>query len=229
MPLGAILGAVGSIAGGLIGKSSASKQAKASAKLQKEFAQKGIQWRVEDANKAGIHPLYAMNASLPSSPGIPIMEDALGSSIQRAGQSLSNIPSARRKSAQQASVLAAQTANVRSQSLSNMAQANYYNAMAANIANPQPPAAPQQNDQGALNTAGPEVTYKKSNYTKGTPNLYVKVWDNLAKKMSYFVNPDIGIENPESLGAYYYGKSHQMQGVAPNQPPTPSGDIRLSP
>lgn len=30
--------------------------------LQKEFAQSGIQWKTEDAKKAGIHPLYAMGA-----------------------------------------------------------------------------------------------------------------------------------------------------------------------
>ena len=32
-------------------------------KLQKEFAQNSIQWRVADAKKAGIHPLYAIGAS----------------------------------------------------------------------------------------------------------------------------------------------------------------------
>lgn len=31
--------------------------------LQREFAQHGIRWRVEDAKAAGIHPLYALNAS----------------------------------------------------------------------------------------------------------------------------------------------------------------------
>lgn len=33
---------------------------------QREFAQQGIRWRVEDAQKAGIHPLYAMGASIPT-------------------------------------------------------------------------------------------------------------------------------------------------------------------
>jgi len=32
--------------------------------LQKEFAQQGVQWRVADAKKAGIHPLAALGASL---------------------------------------------------------------------------------------------------------------------------------------------------------------------
>lgn len=30
--------------------------------LQRDFAQMGIQWKVEDANRAGIHPLYALGA-----------------------------------------------------------------------------------------------------------------------------------------------------------------------
>lgn len=57
--LGEILGAAGSIAGSLFGKSQADKQAK----QQKEFAQKGIQWKVADAKAAGIHPIYALGAN----------------------------------------------------------------------------------------------------------------------------------------------------------------------
>lgn len=34
--------------------------------MQKEFAQHGIQWRVEDAIKAGVHPLAALGAQLHS-------------------------------------------------------------------------------------------------------------------------------------------------------------------
>lgn len=34
--------------------------------MQKDFAQKGIRWRVNDAKLAGIHPLYALGASTPS-------------------------------------------------------------------------------------------------------------------------------------------------------------------
>lgn len=34
--------------------------------LQKEFAQSGIQWKVEDAKKAGIHPIYALGGSTSS-------------------------------------------------------------------------------------------------------------------------------------------------------------------
>lgn len=43
--------------------------------LQKEFAQMGIRWRVDDAKAAGIHPLAAVGASGASySPSIPIID-----------------------------------------------------------------------------------------------------------------------------------------------------------
>lgn len=68
--LPALIGAAGSLAGGLLGMKSqekANKQAQENAlrqeALQKEFAQSGIQWKVKDAEAAGIHPLYALGAN----------------------------------------------------------------------------------------------------------------------------------------------------------------------
>lgn len=61
-----MLAALGSIAGSVIDGLFGNKQAKQQAKLQKEFAQSGIQWKVEDAKKAGIHPLYALGANTAS-------------------------------------------------------------------------------------------------------------------------------------------------------------------
>lgn len=58
----AILGAFG---GG--GSSDAAAAAQAfSWQKQEEFAKNGISWRVADAKNAGIHPLYALGASIPS-------------------------------------------------------------------------------------------------------------------------------------------------------------------
>ena len=43
------------------------------AQLQREFAQNQIQWRVADAKKAGLHPLFAMGASTqPASPSFRV-------------------------------------------------------------------------------------------------------------------------------------------------------------
>lgn len=51
------------IAGGLLSSHSASKAQQREYERQKEFAQNGIRWKVEDAKAAGIHPLYAIGAS----------------------------------------------------------------------------------------------------------------------------------------------------------------------
>jgi len=56
--LGAIIGAAGSLAGGLLGAKKADKQMA----MQKEFAQNAIQWRARDAEKAGISKYFAMGA-----------------------------------------------------------------------------------------------------------------------------------------------------------------------
>lgn len=60
--LGALISAGSSILGGILGNKSKDKEYQ----RQKEFAQSGIQWKVEDAKKAGIHPLYALGAGTTS-------------------------------------------------------------------------------------------------------------------------------------------------------------------
>lgn len=77
-----IFAALGGIAGSLLGKSSADK----AAKLQKEFAQNGIQWKVEDAKKAGIHPLAALGAQTHSFSPVSVGDPA--SSLSNVGQNL---------------------------------------------------------------------------------------------------------------------------------------------
>lgn len=62
------------------------KEAK-SAALQREFAQMGIRWRVEDAKAAGLHPLFALGGQLPQfSPAFST--DSVGPALANAGQSV---------------------------------------------------------------------------------------------------------------------------------------------
>lgn len=85
--LGTILGAIGKGAELFL----SNKQANDQADLQKKFAQKGIQWKVADAEKAGIHPLYALGANTvaynPVSVGVP----DLGSMGQDIGQAIDRV------------------------------------------------------------------------------------------------------------------------------------------
>lgn len=71
--LGALIGAGASLLGGMLNKNSQEKTNRANQRFaeaqeqrnyerQKEFAKTGIQWKKEDALKAGIHPLYALGA-----------------------------------------------------------------------------------------------------------------------------------------------------------------------
>lgn len=84
---GGLIGAAGSLLGGLFGSSSASRAAKANVAFQKQFAQHGIRWRVEDAKAAGLHPLFALGASTQSFSPV-FSESPLGASLADAGQNI---------------------------------------------------------------------------------------------------------------------------------------------
>lgn len=84
--LGAILGGIGSIVGSVLNKKSADKQSK----MQKEFAQEGIQWKVADAVKAGLHPLAALGANTMSYSPVQVgdMSSTLGDMGQNVGRAI---------------------------------------------------------------------------------------------------------------------------------------------
>lgn len=93
-----LLSFAGDLIGGIMGRSSADAAKDANMEinanniaLQREFAQQGIQWRVEDAKKAGIHPLYALGAQTHSFTPSAIGVDAdysMANAMQSAGQNL---------------------------------------------------------------------------------------------------------------------------------------------
>lgn len=84
--MGSLIGAGGNLAGALLGSSDAAKNRA----LQKQFAQYGIRWRVEDAKAAGLHPLYALGAQIPSYSPVhseaPAQLAEMGQNIGRAVQ-----------------------------------------------------------------------------------------------------------------------------------------------
>lgn len=82
--LGAIAPIAGSLIGGLLGNAGKEKEIA----NQKEFAQSGIQWRVADAQKAGIHPALAMGANVPSYTPVGLGTD-LAESASNMGQDIS--------------------------------------------------------------------------------------------------------------------------------------------
>ena len=86
----AAIGGISSLVGGAVSRSDARAAAAADRALQREFAQKGIRWRVADAEAAGVHPLYAINANVPTYSPVRRATGQLGRGIAQAGQSVSN-------------------------------------------------------------------------------------------------------------------------------------------
>jgi len=64
--IGPLIAAGASLIGGMLANKANKKAAAREYEQQKEFAQSGIQWKVQDAEKAGIHPLYALGANTTS-------------------------------------------------------------------------------------------------------------------------------------------------------------------
>ncbi|AXH77576.1 MAG: DNA pilot protein [Microviridae sp.] len=84
----AALGTAASIGGDLLNAKAQTDANKANIQQQRDFARHGIQWRVQDAKSAGVHPLYALGAQTPSfSPSSQPV--SYGDSLSRMGQDIS--------------------------------------------------------------------------------------------------------------------------------------------
>lgn len=85
---GGILGGIGSVISGVMGSNSAEKAGKQNAALQREFAKNSIQWKVEDAKKAGVHPLYGLGAQTVAAQPSYVGDNSLGEGLAQASQSI---------------------------------------------------------------------------------------------------------------------------------------------
>jgi len=97
--LGPAISAIGSIAGGFLGsqgQQSANRLAEAqfdyNAQKQEEYFKNAVLFRVQDAKRAGVHPLAALGANIQSPPAISVgggvADTALGSGLAAAGQDI---------------------------------------------------------------------------------------------------------------------------------------------
>lgn len=85
--IGTAIGAGLGLLGGWLGNKSNKDTAEQQIRFQREALQNSIQWRVADAKKAGIHPLYAIGA--PSMNISPVaFQDQLGAAVAQAGQDI---------------------------------------------------------------------------------------------------------------------------------------------
>lgn len=86
--LGSIIGAGASLIGGAMNKASTEAANEKNYQAQKEFAQQGLRWKVEDGKAAGIHPLYAVGAPTQSFSASYVGDQSMGQSIANAGQDI---------------------------------------------------------------------------------------------------------------------------------------------
>lgn len=93
--LGNIIAAGANLLGGILGNNKEEKMAKQNIKMQKEFAQHGVRWKVEDAKAAGLHPLAALGAQTSSFSPVSVGSD-LATGISAAGQDIGRAVNATR-------------------------------------------------------------------------------------------------------------------------------------
>lgn len=140
--LDAIISAAGNIAGGILGSQSANKDRK----LQKEFAQNSIRWKVDDAKAAGLHPLAALGAQTTSYAPVSVGGPSIASGLSAAGQDISRAVNATRTGGERAT---AYTKTVQDLTLSRMGLEN--ELLASQIAKINqagvPPPMPSQSDR----------------------------------------------------------------------------------
>lgn len=107
--------------------------------LQKEFAQNGIQWKVKDAEAAGIHPLYALGANTTSFSPISVGSSGGGNSLngnlaRNMGQNISramNAAATQEDREMRELRLAAAKADVEGKTLENQIRLSQLNQMKA--------------------------------------------------------------------------------------------------
>jgi hypothetical protein len=128
--IGNVFNAGAQILGGVMSDRSTSRQNAQNVAYQREFAQKGVQWKVEDAKRAGLHPLYALGANTTSFSPIPVTGSATGDAIARGASNIAKNMSQSKMKKLQTDLVEAQIQESRSRSIAALAQAKATNAEA---------------------------------------------------------------------------------------------------
>lgn len=110
--IGNLISAGASLIGGLFNRSSADKAnaqnmqiAQQNMEMQEEFAREGLSWKVADAKRSGIHPVYALGAPTTSFSPVSFSasaDDSMGNAISKMGQDIGSAITNRSTSTQRA-------------------------------------------------------------------------------------------------------------------------------
>lgn len=188
-----IISAGTSLLGGLFGKS----EAAANRAAQEKYAKNSIQWRVEDAKKAGIHPLAAIGAT--GATYTPV-SSGFGDAVAQAGAALGEGVRRNGNAASKRAVAGLNARMTESAIEVNQAQRDLYRAQALNIT--------AEARGKALNQVGGKIT-TKINPDESTPEeITLRSSDGKNYKA---VNPD-GVVDLDELIAHYVQKMFRHPG-----------------
>lgn len=165
--LEAVLPAIAGIAGKGIDAFISNQNAEKNVKYQREFAQNGIQWRAADAEKAGIHPLAAMGASLTNFSPVSV-----GSNFGDAGQDITRAIHATRTEEQRVSAVTdtMQQLQIQNMGLQNDLLASQIAKLNASLNPPFPGPAQQWLIDGQGQTQIKEDPFKRQSTNPGNPS-----------------------------------------------------------
>lgn len=182
--LGSIISAGAGIIGGLLGKKSSDKATAATKEMaaaniahQKEFAQHGIRWRVDDARAAGIHPIYALGASTPSFAPVSAAfsgDTSLPNALASAGQDIGRAVNATRSQGERMTAFTktAQALTLEKMSLENEVLRSEVASKVGRLVQQSNPPMPSPADSWLIPghpQSGPLVTNKPLERTPGDP------------------------------------------------------------
>lgn len=100
--LPALISAGASLLGGFLGNQQKTEGQNREIELQKEFAQNGLRWKIDDAKAAGIHPLAALGATGAAYSPVGLGDNDTAASFASAGQDFSRAIDATRTAPEQA-------------------------------------------------------------------------------------------------------------------------------
>jgi hypothetical protein len=177
--------AAGSLIGGAMSDRTARNSASAQRQMDIEFAKNQIQWKVADAKKAGVHPLYALGASGSYAPSNVI-------------QGQSNTGSA-------LGTASAQIADMYMQSATRKDDRDSRSALLASQVNAANQAA-NRDEAAAILTMSQNrrVQQEIDNAARPTP-LYNPFYNQFTNKVEYFPNQESGLQPNEIVGTGYWG------------------------
>lgn len=175
----ALIGAGGSLFGGALGRSgggaatyqanklrwAANTQFKAQMRWAKDFAKMGVRWRVEDAKKAGLHPVFGLGGNLSPGSAVPTVspggyspgQDPMAGALADAGQNISRAVLAQATPEEKAAAHMARVAAAAGIE-KDLAQADYWRSEAA-----------RNRQQGPVSSAIPSTIVARSGPAQAFP------------------------------------------------------------